>query len=269
MEFLKTISKRRTLFSEIIYIILNIGLAVGLMLTVRYTDSLALAILMVFISKWRVFAVRFRFWAANIQANAACFIVSFSYVIFLFYSNPTTSDSSVWPSWLAQIVLTLLYIGWLIYLKPKSKRAYVVAQAGVALFTGITAIYMMSYGWIAAPVVILVWMVGYSTARHVLSTFEEDHIILLSLAYGLVMAEIGWLAYHWTIAYSLPILTSLLIPQVSIIALAISFLAYEAYKSYHHYEKIRKNDIILPLVFSVGIIAILVLLRNGIEQIIL
>lgn len=269
MEFLKTISKRRSLLSEIVYIVLNIGLAVALMLTVHYTNSLVPAFILVLISKWRVFAVRFRFWTANIQANAACFIVSLSYVIFLFYSNPSTTDANIWPSLIAQSILTLLYIGWLIFLKPKSKRIYVVAQAGVALFTGITAIFMLSYGWIAAPVVVMVWLVGYATSRHVLSSYEEDHIVLLSLAFGLVMAEIGWLAYHWTIAYNIPLLSNLLIPQVSIITLSVGFLTYKAYNSFHHHEKIRMNEIILPLVFAVGLVSILVLFRNGIDQIIL
>lgn len=268
MEFLKTISKRRTLLSEVLYVLLNVGLAVTLLLVVRFTGSLIPAIVIVFLSKWRVFAVRTRFWAANIQANSICFIVSLSFVIFLFSANPEPADASNLPSWIIQSVMTLLYIGWLVWLKPLSKRVYVVAQAGVALFTGITALYMVSYGWIAAPVVLLVWLIGYSTARHVLATYEEDNIILLSLCFGLVMAEIGWLAYHWTIAYHVPFLTGILIPQVSIIALATGFLAYEAYNSFYHHQKIRINDIVLPLIFSVGLAGVLVLFRNGIDQII-
>ncbi len=248
--------------------LLNVGLAVALLLIVRLTDSMVTALIIVLLSKWRVFAVRTRFWAANLQANSICFIVSLSYVIFLFSANPDSADTSNVASWIAQIFLSILYIGWLVWLKPKSKRVFVVAQAGVALFTGITAVYMVAYGWIATPVVLLVWLIGYSTARHVIASYEEDHIILLSLCFGLVMAEIGWLAYHWTIAYHLPFLTDILIPQVSIIALSVAFLAYKSYDSIYHHQKVRLNEIMLPLIFTIGLVGVLVLFRNGIDQII-
>jgi hypothetical protein len=163
-----------------------------------------------------------------------------------------------------QSLLAMLDIGWLLFLKPKSKRKYVVAQAGVALFVGVTAIYIAAYDWIASPVVLLVWLVGYATARHVLSSYDdEDHTVLLSLAWGMTLAEIGWLAYHWTIAYQLPIVTSVLLPQVSVIIMCLSFVVYRAYNSYYHHQKIRMNDILLPLIFTIGIIGILVLAFNS------
>ena len=267
MEFLKTITKRRSLVSEIVYIGLNVGLAVILLLVVRYTSSIAPALVIVLLSKWRVFAVRTRFWLANIQDNAVCFIVSLGYVVFLFNTNPSTADSSQnLTSLITQIALALLYIVWLIWLKPKSKRSYIVAQAGVALFVGITAIFMMSYSWIALPVVFLVWLVGYVSARHVLGSYDESHIILLSLVFAFIVSEIGWLAYHWTVAYQVPFSANILIPQASIIVLAYGFLAEKAYGSFYHNQKIRMNDIILPLLFAIGITTVLILFRNGIDQ---
>ena len=112
--------------------------------------------------------------------------------------------------------------------------------------------------------VILVWLIGYITARHVLSSYDEDNITLLSLSSALLMAEIGWLAYHWTIAYQFPFITNLLIPQVSIISLAASFLVYKSYDSYYHHQKIKFHDIILPLIFTVCLISVLILFRNGV-----
>jgi hypothetical protein len=110
------------------------------------------------------------------------------------------------------------------------------------------------------------WLVGYATAKHVLGSYEEEkHIVQLSLAWGLVLAEIGWLAYHRTIAYQLPIFTNVLLPQVSIIALAVGFVVYKSYDSYYHHQIVRLNDIILPLLFSIGIIIMLVLAFNGVS----
>lgn len=262
MDFLKTV-KRRSFLSEFVYVVLNIGLAVALMVIIRITNSLLLAFALVMLSKWRVLAVRPRFWVANIQANLVNIIVSASLAVLLYSINIISGGS--FTGLLTQSVLVVMYIIWLLFIKPRSKRKYIAIQAGVALFLGTAAIYSMSYDWIATPVVLLVWLVGYASARHVLNSYDEDYILVLSLSWGLVMAEIGWLAYHWTIAYRMPILNSILIPQASIIMLLLSFLACKSYDSYFHNQKIRTNDIILPLIFSLGIIAALVILFNSIN----
>jgi len=262
MEFLKIV-KQRSFLSEVVYITLNITLAIGLLLIIIFTNSIWLAFGLVLLSKWRVLAVRPRYWFANIQGDLVSLIISIGFVIFLYSANNAGLDG--FKTLIAQIVLTLMYIGWLVFLKSQSKRKYIVAQAGLALFVGITAIYMMAYWWIASPVVLLVWLVGYASARHILISYDEEaHIIVLSLAWATVLAEIGWLAYHWTIAYSLPIITNILLPQVSIIILCFSFVVYKSYDSYYHNQKIRMTDILLPLIFAVGIICLLLLAFNNI-----
>ena len=266
MEFLKIV-KRRSFLNEAVYVGLNIGLSISLMIIVRVTGSVWPAFILVFLSKWRVFAVRPQFWFANIQANLVSSIVSVSYVVFLYAVNSTNVGD--FQIFLIQSFLALLSVCWLLFLKPKSKRKYMVAQAGVALFVGITAIYASTYNWVASPVILLVWLVGYATARHVLSSYdEESHIILLSLIWGLVLSEIGWLAYHWTIAYHLPFVSNILLPQVSIVMACLGFLTYKSYNSYYHYQKIRMNDIILPLIFTVAIILVLILGFNGVTTIV-
>lgn len=263
MEFLKIVKRRRTLLSEVVYIGMNIGLSIALMLIVRLTGSIPLAFGLVVLSQWRVLAVRARFWAANIQANLVSLIVSLSYVIFLYNINYSGLDQL--RILIAQSMLVLLYIGWLLFLKPRSKRFLIMIQANVALFFGIVSIFSMSYGWPASVVVMAVWLVGYATARHVLSCYEETHLTLLSLAWGFVIAEIGWLAYHWTIAYRMPIIDSVLIPQVAIIMLAVGFLSYKTYDSYFHNKKIRMSDIVLPLLFAIALSAVLLIAFNGIS----
>lgn len=263
MEFLKII-KRRSFINEVVYIVLNVGLAIALLVVIRVTGSLLPAFALVLLSKWRVLAVRPRFWFANIQADLVSLIVSVGFVVLLYsVSLKNGTDTQIF---ITQCISTLLYVAWLLFLRPKSKRAYVVTQAGVALFVGVTAIYAVSYSWIASPVVLLMWLVGYATARHVLGSYdEESHTMLLSLSWGLIMAEIGWLAYHWTIAYQLPIFTNVLLPQVSIITLCLGFLGYNAYDSYYHHQKVRLSDIILPLIFTISIIIVLVVAFNGVS----
>ena len=262
MEFLKIV-KRRSFLNEAVYVALNVALSVSMMLLIRTTGSIYPAFGLVLLSKWRIFAVRPRFWFANIQTNMVSFIVSVSFVVFLYITGQANiSESQILVS---QILLVLLDIAWLVLLKPQSKRVHVVTQAGVALFAGITAIFSVSYGWLSSVAVLLTWLVGYAVARHVLNSYDnESHTLFLSLAWGLVLAEIGWLAYHWTIAYRLPFISNLLLPQVSIITLCFGFLTFKSYDSYYHHQKIRFIDIILPLIFTVGIAAMLLIAFNSV-----
>jgi hypothetical protein len=258
MEFLKIV-RRRSFLSELIYAALNIGLAIAVVLVIRATESPWPAIGLIALSKWRVLAVKPRFWFVNIQANLVDFIVGISLVIFLY----TTYVSSTAAPQKAIVlgILTLLYGGWLLFLKPKSKRIYILVQAGVALFSGVAALYTLAFDWPASVVVLAMWLIGYATAHHVLASYDETHISFLGLLWGLIMAEIGWLAYHWTIAYSLGI-QSVLLPRVSITVLCIGFIVQQCYDSYYHHGKIRGNDIVLPLLFTISIIVILPIALN-------
>lgn len=260
MEFLKLV-RRRTFLSELIYMVLNIALAAALLVVIWYTGSIPLALGLVAISKWRVFAVRVRFWLANLRSNLVDFIVSIGVVLHL--ANIHSADIAESQQLLLMSILTLLYIAWLLFLKPRSKRSFVAAQAGVAVLLGVSSLFMVSFNWPVSVVVIGMWVIGFAAARHVLSTYdEESHGLFVSLAWGVVFAEIGWVCYHWAIAYSLPFVSSLLLPQVTIISVLTSFVAYKAYDSFYHHGKIRTNDIVLPLLFTLSVIAVLVFVFN-------
>ena len=262
MELLKVV-KRRSFLSEVIYIALNIALALALLIIIRTTGSLALAFAVVLISKWRVLAVRIRYWFANVQADLVSVIVSIGYVVALYNINSQCSVDS--RALISEIILMGIYLVWLLFLKNQSKRVYIALQAGVSLIAGTYAIYSMAYGWDSSIVVLLVWLIGFATCRHILSNYDEEHLMLISIAWGLLMAEIGWLAYHWTIAYRLPILNGIMLPQISIIMFCISFLAYKSYDSFFHHQKIRTNDVLLPVLFTLGVTVVLVLAFNGVH----
>lgn len=259
MDFLKIV-RRRSFLSEAVYMVLNIALAVGVALIIQATLSPWLAIGLVVISKWRVLAVRPRYWFANIQTNLVDFIVSLSFVVFL-YSTEISSVAATQKTYIL-IGFVLLYIGWLLFLKPRSKRAYVAAQAGTALFLGVAAVFIVSYLLPASITVLAMWLIGYTTARHVLSSYDETHELFLSLVWGLVLAEIGWVAYHWTVGYVPLGIQSIIFPRVALSAFCIGFIIHRAYDSFYHHQKIRGNDVILPVLFTVSIIVVLPLVLN-------
>lgn len=256
MEFLKLV-RRRSFVSEVVYTILNVALAIALLVVIYYTGSILFAVALVALSKWRVLAVRPRYWVANLRSNLIDFIVSVSVVLHLYTINQvdTFNDET---KLLVMAGLTVLYIGWLLFLKPRSKRIYMAAQAGVAIFMGVSALFTVSFNWPVSVVVIGMWLIGFAAARHVLSAYDEEtHGLTLSLVWGLVMAEIGWLSYHVAVAHVLPFISSLELPQVAITATVLGFVAHKAYDSFYHHQMIRANDIILPVLFAVGLMAAL------------
>ena len=255
MELLR-LPNKRSLFSEIIYIALNIALAVAVLGVVLAVESPYAAFLLILLSKWRVLAVRPRYWFANLQSNLVDLIVGLSVVVLLYAAS---------GAFAMQALLTVAYIGWLLFIKPRSKRSFIAVQAGAATFLGITALMTVSYSWPASLVVILMWIIGYSAARHVLGSYDEAHVSFYSLVWALLFAEIGWLMYHWTFAYSLPGTGSIQLPQGALIALGVSFIAERAYASYEKHGSVHSNDMILPSLLSVSVILVLLLFFNTVN----
>ncbi len=255
MDFLKLVRKR-SFISELVYTVLNIALAVAVLLIVRYTEAIWFAMLLVVLSKWRVFAVRPRFWWANLRSNMVDFIVSISFVIHMYTVNAAAIGET--SKLFLLIALTVMYIIWLLFIKPRSKRSYVVLQAGLAAFLGISALFTISFAWPVSLVALTAWLIGYAAARHVLSAYDEEtHALFLSLVAGFIVAEVAWVSYHLAFAYPLPIFSSLMVPQAGITVTLLGFLAYKVYDSFYHHAKIRMVDVLLPLLFTVSVIIVL------------
>src|SRR5690606_10662203 len=118
MEFLRAV-KRRSLVSELVYVLLNVGLAVAVLLVVWAIESPLPAFALILLSKWRVLAVRPRYWFAHVQANAVDLIVSLSLVVLLYSAGSIGSENGT----VAQVILAGLYALWLLALKPRTKRS--------------------------------------------------------------------------------------------------------------------------------------------------
>lgn len=254
MEFLRP-SRRRSIVSETIYILLNIAVAVAVLVSVLAVDSPLPAFALILLSKWRVLAVRPQYWWTNIVSNMVDIILGISYVILLYAASGALA---------AQIVLTILYVVWLLVLKPRSSRQMVVLQAAIGLFFGVSALEQISYNWWSSAVVVVMWAIGYFSARHVLTAYKEPHYSLLSLIWGLVIAELGWLTYHWSFAYNLHVTGNLKLSQAALFAVALSFLAERIYASYHkNNQSIRMSDIVLPLLLTVCTVGLLLFANSA------
>lgn len=244
MDLLK-IHRRRSRLSDAAYIALNIGLAAALFVIVHVSQAPWLAAMVMLLSKWRIFAVRPRFWFANLIANMVDIVVGLSVVVLL-----AAAEGSL----VLQILVTVLYVGWLLFIKPRSKREFVAAQAGVAVFIGITALSIISYTWDPILFVAAMWGIGYIAARHVLGSYDEPHTVLYSLITGLIFAEFGWISFHWLMAYPVIGIGEIQLSQLALFATLFCFIAERAYASYHRYGSVRRADILPPVILTTAVI---------------
>lgn len=203
-------------FSKVVYIVFNVLLPLIVFALVR-TDFEQLALATILLSKWRMFAVRPRFWLANVRANAVDIIVSVSFLVFMVNSG----------SQLMQIVWTAAYMGWLVVLKPASSSLLISAQALVGLACGLMAVFV---GWDAGPLYGLVFLSGiicYLSAHHFFDSFDEPYAKLLSYSWGYFGAALVWVLGHWLLYYGI-------LAQPVLLLVSIGFGLATLYYLDHH-----------------------------------
>ncbi len=152
-----------------------------------------LAILIVLLSKWRMLVVRPRHWLAIIRANSVDLVVGISIVIFMSQTN-----IMLW-----QLVWMLVYMTWLLFIKPGSTVFGVAMQATIAQVFGLMAVYAAAG---ASPLWLLIlatWAVCYSAARHFFSAFDEPYGRFFSDVWAFFGASLAFILGHWLLFYGL------------------------------------------------------------------
>ena len=129
-------------FSHAFYYVYNALLPVLVFLLVRIS-FVQLALSLILLSKWRMFAVRPRFWTVNVRANAIDIIVGVSVLAFMVATGNE----------MAQLIWTILWATWLIAIKPKADVLWVSLQALIGFAVGLSAVFLT---WDHAPLVSLV-----------------------------------------------------------------------------------------------------------------
>jgi hypothetical protein len=203
-------------FSTVVYLVINILLPLAVYVLVRM-DFALLALAAILLSKWRMFAVRPRFWPAHIRANAVDIIVSVSLLLFMVNSG----------SQLIQLAWVAVYIGWQVVLKPASDPLMISVQALVSLLFGLMAVFV---GWSDGPLYGLVLLTGticYLSARHFFDSFDEPYAKLLSYVWGYFGAALTWVLGHWLLYYGI-------IAQPVLLLLAIGYGLAALYYLDHH-----------------------------------
>ena len=124
---LKKIKPKRG-YAYVVYVALNLLLPILILLLVK-TSFVYPALFVILLSKWRMFAVRPRFWWANIRTNAIDITFGLSMLVFMLsYTN----------DWI-RLIFVVIWALWLIVLKPKVSVFAVSMQAFVGFVAGLMA----------------------------------------------------------------------------------------------------------------------------------
>ena len=243
--------KSRNAFSSLLHVILNIALATASIFITWTTGSPLIGLILVGISKWRMLAVRPRYWELNIKSNLVDLIVGCSFILIAYCSGKTFLP--------IHVILVILYSIWLVVLKPKSTELATNLQSLLAIFFGTTALTLMSASGNSAYMVVGSFIIGFAAARHILVQGDDKDFNIIVLAAGIIAAEIAWLCHSWLIVYSFAG-TGIIIPQLSIIMMITAYVFGYAYKSITKNEgKFKWAEIGMPTIFAILIIAIIVL----------
>ncbi len=177
--------------SHFLHLTLLVVLPLVVFVLVRL-NFVQLALAVVVLSKWRMLAVRPRFWAANVRANAVDIMVGLSVVLFM-----THAANDLW----IQLLWVVLYAVWLIVIKPASSTLMVAIQAALGQLAALTALYL---AWTNGPLYGLTLLTGiicFMAARHFFDAFDEPYAKMLSYTWGYFGAALAWLLGHWLIFY--------------------------------------------------------------------
>jgi hypothetical protein len=182
--------KPATGFFSLLHLALVLVLPVVVFILVRQ-GFIQLALLVIVLSKWRMFAVRPRFWAANVRANAIDLMVGLSTVVFMAHTD----------SEMLQLFATAAYAAWLLFIKPRSSLLFTTLQAFIGQAYGLSALYLV---WTDGPTWGLTLLTGlfcFLAARHFLDAFDEPYARLLSFVWGYFGAALAWVLAHWLLFY--------------------------------------------------------------------
>jgi hypothetical protein len=156
--------------------------------------GLQLALAIVLLSKWRIFALRPRFWPAIVRANGVDIMVGVSAVLFMQLSIDQP---------LVQFLWAVMYALWLLFVKPGSSIFMVSAQAFIGQLAGLMALYLV---WSDGPLFGLVGvtaLICYLAARHFFDSFDEPYSRMLAYLWAYFAAGLVWVLGHWLLFYTI------------------------------------------------------------------
>jgi hypothetical protein len=232
--------KPATGFSQVVHLILRLLLPALIFILIRI-NFFQLALAIVLLSKWRMLAVKPKYWPASIRANGIDILVGLSTVVFMMHTS-----SSLW-----QLLWAVAYGGWLVGIKPSSDTLLISSQALIGQLYGLAALFLE---WPSAPLWWLVTgsgIVCFLAARHFFDSFDESYSKLLSYTWAYFGAATVWILGHWLLFYGFVAQPTLLL---TVIGYGLAALYYLDHKD--RLSKLLRREFVLVMVAIIVVVLI-------------
>jgi hypothetical protein len=220
--------KRQTIkptggYSAFVHLLL-VGILPLLLFALVRLEFVGFAFLVVLLSKWRMFALRPRHWAASIRINAVDILAGLSVVAFMSLAANIQSVQVFW---------TIAYMLWLLYLKPRTGHLWVGVQALVVQTASLVALFLLESEASDVLLVLSVTTVTYLCARHFLASYDESMSRATAYSWAFFAASLTWLTSRWLLFYG----------PVAQPALILTVVAYSLAAIYYmqHTGKLKKS----------------------------
>ncbi len=244
----------------------NIALALGVVALVVNFETPWLAVGLVALSKWRVLSVRPRYWWANILRSLPDFVVSLATVMLVYYVGISYDElirNGMHPTMNVfgfgfevdakgvQYGIAAVYAVWLAFIKPLTSERAILWQAGISQVVGLMSLFTIARFIPAYIVVLLTFVIGFAAARQTLGQHDESARTLLASAWGLLLALLGFVCWHWDVQYPL-ISVMVPLPQITIFASVLSFITVKVYRAWADDRKVTWAELGAPVVFAIA-----------------
>ena len=247
----KPTPKTSNLISGLFYVLLNALLAVAVVVLVNLFDAPWLGLAVIAVSKWRIFAVKIRFWWANLVSNLTDILVGISYVLLVYYIG---GDQMIY-----QIGSALLYIIWLLMIKPGTSSLKIMTQSLIAMFLVNLNLSLFGYRWPILVFLMVEMFIAYNIMGHYLKNadFEIKYTRLMSGIWALIMMELAWIYWHWMIGYNF--VAGIKVSQFAIVSTALTFLTYKVLFYMNQEADQNHRNLQIDLLASIGFVVVLIL----------
>lgn len=255
-EFIK-LARKRGVVADIIHAVFNAAFAAAVIFLTMVFETPWMAILLIVLSKWRVIAVRPRYWWANFLSSLPDLIFGISLAV-ISWGCGQLSDSYISlgqslpiSATAIQVALGVVYAIWLIAIKPQHSETMVGFQAMASQLLGLTAIFFISGGLPLMTTMILAFIVAFASARQEMGLFEEKDQDLIATVWGVLVMELAFVSWHWGVFYQLTPLIR--IPQIAIFVSVISLIATRVYRAWHDDRRVTWDELGSPVIFTVAL----------------
>ncbi len=165
---------------------------------------------------------------------------------------------AVYPRVVSQIVVSIGYLAWRIWLDQYTKRAadrnLITTLIGQAII--FESIFLTAAIWDIPKIVVLamVWLAAFAGSYHLLLARQERTAAVLAAAWALIATEVSWVTLSWLVSYTI-LGGYLIVPQPAIILTVLAYSFGSIYLAQRQNQLGKKR---LTEYLIIGLIIILV-----------